>query len=63
VVCHGSGEVPSRRRPPSRGIQARTCELLTVMVLMEALFGIAGVVASPLYYAWAMGLLRDAEWV
>jgi len=24
---------------------------------------VLGVVASPLYYAWLMGILRDAEWV
>jgi len=44
-------------------IQARTFELLTVMLLMESIFGLGGVVASPLYYAWLMGILRDAEWV
>lgn len=44
-------------------IQARTYELLTVMLMMEALFGLGGVVAAPVYYAWTMGLLREARWV
>lgn len=33
-------------------IQARAWELLVAMVVMEAAFGIAGVVAAPIYYAY-----------
>lgn len=33
-------------------IQARAWELLLVMLAMEAAFGIAGVVAAPIYYAY-----------
>jgi predicted PurR-regulated permease PerM len=44
-------------------IQARTYELLTVMIIMEALFGLGGVVAAPVYYAWVMGVLRDEHWI
>jgi predicted PurR-regulated permease PerM len=33
-------------------IHARAWELLTAMVVMEAAFGIAGVVAAPIYYAY-----------
>jgi predicted PurR-regulated permease PerM len=40
-------------------IQARTYELLAAMLLLEAVFGLRGVVAAPIYYAWLMGVLRD----
>ncbi|MFZ2266097.1 MAG: hypothetical protein WAV95_00820 [Azonexus sp.] len=33
-------------------INARAWELLTAMLLMEALFGLPGVVAAPIVYAW-----------
>jgi len=33
-------------------INARAWELLTAMLLMEAAFGVAGVVAAPIYYAY-----------
>jgi predicted PurR-regulated permease PerM len=33
-------------------IQARAWELLLAMLVMEAAFGIAGVVAAPIYYAY-----------
>lgn len=33
-------------------IRARAWELLTAMLLMEAAFGLAGVVAAPIYYAY-----------
>ncbi len=33
-------------------LQLRTYELLGVMLLMEAAFGIGGLVAAPIYYAW-----------
>lgn len=33
-------------------IQARAWELLVAMVVMEAAFGVAGVVAAPIYYAY-----------
>jgi predicted PurR-regulated permease PerM len=44
-------------------IEARTYELLAAMVLMEAVFGLRGVVAAPVYYAWLKGVLRDEGWV
>lgn len=40
-------------------IRARTYELLAAMLLLEAVFGLRGVVAAPIYYAWMMGVLRD----
>lgn len=39
-------------------IDARAVELLLAMVLMERLFGPVGVVAAPVFYAWA-----KAEWL
>ncbi|MCK9537497.1 MAG: hypothetical protein M0Q70_00005, partial [Dokdonella sp.] len=33
-------------------IRARAWELLVAMLFMEAAFGMAGVVAAPIYYAW-----------
>lgn len=39
-------------------IRANAWELLIAMVLMEAAFGIAGVVAAPIYYAYIKSELR-----
>lgn len=33
-------------------IHARAWEILIAMVVMEAAFGVAGVIAAPIYYAW-----------
>jgi predicted PurR-regulated permease PerM len=40
-------------------IRVRTYELLAAMLLMEAVFGIAGLVAAPVYFAWIMRELRE----
>ncbi|MGQ0443128.1 MAG: AI-2E family transporter [Methylophilaceae bacterium] len=40
-------------------IRAHAWELLVAMFLMEAAFGIAGVVAAPIYYAYIKSELRD----
>lgn len=42
-------------------IRANAWELLIAMVLMEAAFGIAGVVAAPIYYAYTKSELRNRE--
>ncbi len=39
-------------------VQARSWELLCAMVAMEAIFGIAGLVAAPVAYAWLKSELR-----
>jgi predicted PurR-regulated permease PerM len=44
-------------------IQARAWELLLAMLLMEAVFGIAGLVAAPIYYAYLKDELTAAGWV
>jgi predicted PurR-regulated permease PerM len=44
-------------------IRARTYELLTALVLFEAVFGLPGVVAAPIYYAWLSAGLRQARWI
>lgn len=41
-------------------IRASAWELLIAMVLMEAAFGIAGVVAAPIYYAYIKSELRES---
>ncbi|WP_136417930.1 MULTISPECIES: AI-2E family transporter [Oxalobacteraceae] len=40
-------------------INARAWELLTAMLAMEAMFGLAGVVAAPVYYAYLKKELTD----
>jgi len=44
-------------------IQARAWVLLLAMLLMEAAFGIAGLVAAPIYYAYLKDELAAAGWV
>jgi predicted PurR-regulated permease PerM len=44
-------------------IRAQAWELLLAMVLMEAAFGIAGVIAAPIYYAWLKHELAEKELV
>lgn len=41
------------------GVGARAWELLVAMLAMEAVFGIPGVVAGPIYYAYLKGELAD----
>ena len=40
-------------------IRARAWELLIAMLTMEAAFGIAGVVAAPIYYAYLKDELKS----
>lgn len=42
-------------------IRAHAWELLLAMLVMEAAFGIAGVIAAPVYYAYYKHELADAE--
>jgi len=44
-------------------IAAQAWELLLAMLVMEAAFGIPGVVAAPIYYAYLKRELADAGWV
>ena len=44
-------------------IHARAWELLLAMLVMEAAFGLAGVVAAPIYYAYVKRELQDLELV
>jgi len=44
-------------------IEARAWELLLAMLLMEAMFGIAGLIAAPIYYAYVKDELISAGWV
>ena len=40
-------------------INARTWELLTAMLVMESIFGIPGVIAAPVFYAYVKKELMD----
>jgi predicted PurR-regulated permease PerM len=42
-------------------IQARAWELLIAMVVMEAAFGVQGVIAAPIIYAYVKKELTDRE--
>ena len=42
-------------------INARAWELLTAMLLMESLFGLAGLVAAPICYAWLKDELASRQ--
>jgi len=44
-------------------IEARAWELLLAMLLMEAVFGIAGLIAAPIYYAYLKDELSARGWV
>ena len=44
-------------------VQARSWELLCAMIAMEAIFGIAGLVAAPVAYAWLKSELREQNLV
>jgi predicted PurR-regulated permease PerM len=42
-------------------IQAFSWELLIAMLVMESLFGTAGLIAAPIYYAYVKRELREAR--
>ena len=44
-------------------IRANAWELLITMLLMEAVFGLAGIVAAPIYYAYIKSELRERDLV
>jgi predicted PurR-regulated permease PerM len=44
-------------------IEAGAWELLLAMLLMEAAFGVAGLIAAPIYYAYLKDELMGAGWV
>ena len=44
-------------------IEARAWELLLAMLLMEAAFGIAGLIAAPIYYAYLKDELSAVGWI
>lgn len=44
-------------------IRASAWELLTAMLVMEAAFGLAGLVAAPIYYAFFKDQLRQRGWI
>jgi predicted PurR-regulated permease PerM len=48
-------------RVMGRQIQARAWELLVAMLVMEAVFGLAGLVAAPVYYAYLKNELSSGD--
>ncbi len=50
-------------RMVGRQIEARAWELLLAMLAMEAAFGIAGLIAAPIYYAYLKDELVARGWV
>ena len=44
-------------------IESRAWELLTAMLLFEAAFGLSGLIAAPVYYAYVKRELREQGWV
>ena len=44
-------------------IRANAWELLITMLLMEAIFGVAGIVVAPIYYAYVKSELRERDLV
>jgi len=44
-------------------INARAWELLSAMLVMEAMFGIPGVIAAPVFYAYVKNELSTAGMV
>ncbi len=44
-------------------IQARAWELLIAMLFMEAAFGITGLLAAPIYYAYIKNELTSQNWI
>lgn len=44
-------------------IQARAWELLAAMLVMEACFGLPGVIAAPIFYAYLKRELRSIGWI
>lgn len=50
-------------RMVGRQIEARAWELLLAMLAMEAAFGITGLIAAPIYYAYLKDELAARRWV
>ena len=62
VVIHKTEYFLNARIVGSR-IHAGAWEILLAMVVMEAAFGLGGVIAAPIYYAYIKRELRDKELV
>lgn len=44
-------------------IRARAWEILLAMLVMEAAFGISGIIAAPIYYAYLKDELSERKWI
>ena len=44
-------------------IRAFAWELLIAMIIMESIFGLVGVIAAPIYYAYLKAELRERDLV
>ena len=58
IVIHKLEYFVNARIVGSR-IHARAWELLIAMLVMEAAFGISGLIAAPIYYAYIKNELGD----
>jgi predicted PurR-regulated permease PerM len=57
ILIH-KGEYFLNARIIGTRIQARAWELLVAMLVLEAVFGVAGLIAAPIYYAYLKDELR-----
>lgn len=63
LVALHKGEYFLNARIVGRRIDARSWELLLAIVVMEAAFGLPGMAAAPIYYAYLKRELTDARWI
>jgi len=44
-------------------VQATAWELLSAMLLLEAVFGVVGLVAAPVLYAWLKAEVKEQKMI
>ena len=63
LVALHKGEYFLNARIVGSRIDARSWELLLAILVMEAAFGLPGMAAAPIYYAYLKRELTEARWV
>jgi predicted PurR-regulated permease PerM len=63
LIALHKGEYFLNARIVGRRIDARSWELLTAILVMEAAFGLPGIAAAPIYYAYLKRELTDLRWI
>ena len=61
--CPGTRSNVGQRGAVGRRVRTKAFELLAIMLLFEAMFGLAGLVMAPIIYAYAKAELRAAGWL